>query len=123
VGVFKLRSSIRGPSVLREAALFLVRGPAERRGESGDGGSPPVLSGFLSGSVCLPLALPLAPPDLVDMDMICYYCSPLAGWNFVAGGERDIASLLSSVQGDVRQRLWSVSVGGKWTRQSSLSWS
>jgi hypothetical protein len=68
VGVFKLRSSIRGPSVLREAALFLVRGPAERTGESGDGGSP-VLSGFLSGRVCLPLD-PL-PPDLVDMDMIC----------------------------------------------------
>lgn len=68
VGVFKLRSSIRGPSVLREAALFLVRGPAERRGESGDGGSP-VRSGFLSGNVCLPPA-PLA-PGLDDMDMTC----------------------------------------------------
>lgn len=76
VGVFKLRSSIRGPSVLREAALFLVRGPAERRGESGDGGSPVLLSGFLSGNVCLPLA-PVA-PDLVDMDMTCYYAAPLA---------------------------------------------
>lgn len=74
-GAVRLRSSIRGRSVLREAALFLVRGPSERMGESGDGG-PPVLSGFLSGSVCLPLALPLA-PDLVDTDIVCYCCSPL----------------------------------------------
>jgi hypothetical protein len=70
VGVLRLRSSNRGPSVLREAALFLVSGPAERRGESGDGGSPAVRSGFLSGSVCLPLALPPLAPDLFDMDVI-----------------------------------------------------
>ena len=79
VGVLRLRSSILGPSVVREAALFLVRGPAERIGESGDGGSPPVdLSGFLSGSVCLPLALPLA-PDLVDIDMFCHFLLFSAG--------------------------------------------